>query len=122
MQLGFLQLPLSPFISNFISAFTPSIPLMLTHAHAKIYGDFVMLLEAHEQVFAYMRNYGSTSALVLLNFKEGKVEVDLRDAVGGIAGYAFVLGNYENEEIGLEAKVVLRDYEGRVYVREALSN
>jgi len=32
------------------------------------------------------------------------------------------LGNYENEGIELEAKVTLRDYEGQVYVREALSN
>ncbi|KAG1894741.1 glycoside hydrolase family 13 protein [Suillus fuscotomentosus] len=84
-----------------------------------IYGDFVMLLEAHEQVFAYTRNYGSTSALVLLNFKEGKVEIDLGEVVG-VAGYTFVLGNYENEAIGLEEKVTLREYEGRVYVREAL--
>ncbi|KAG2047166.1 glycoside hydrolase family 13 protein [Suillus hirtellus] len=84
-----------------------------------IYGDFVMLLEAHEQVFAYTRNYGSTSALVLLNFKEGKVEIDLGEVVG-VAGYTFVLGNYENEAIGLEEKVTLREYEGRVYVRESL--
>ncbi|KAG1808768.1 glycoside hydrolase family 13 protein [Suillus variegatus] len=87
-----------------------------------IYGDFVMLLETHEQVFAYTRNYGSTSALVLLNFKEGKVDVDLGEVVGGVTGYTFVLGNYENEAIGLEEKVTLRDYEGRVYVREALLN
>ncbi|KAG2126091.1 glycoside hydrolase family 13 protein [Suillus cothurnatus] len=73
---------------------------------ALIYGDFVMLLDAHEQVFAYTRNYESTSVLVLLNFKEGKAEVDLE----------------ENEGIGLEEKVILRDYEGRVYVREALLN
>ncbi|KAG1808769.1 glycoside hydrolase family 13 protein [Suillus variegatus] len=85
-----------------------------------IYGDFVMLLETHEQVFAYTRNYGSTSALVLLNFKEGKVEIDLGEVVGGVTGYTFALGNYENEAIGLEEKVTLRDYEGRVYVREAL--
>ncbi|KAG1847986.1 hypothetical protein C8R48DRAFT_730975 [Suillus tomentosus] len=78
-----------------------------------------MLLEAHEQVFAYTRSYGSTSALVLLNFKEGKFEIDLGEVVG-VAGYTFVLGNYENEAIGLEEKVTLREYEGRVYVREAL--
>lgn len=87
---------------------------------ALIFGDFVMLLDAHEQVFAYTRNHESTSALVLLNFKEGKAEVDLGKAIGGVAGYAFVLGNYEGEGIGLEEKVTLRDYEGRVYVREAL--
>ncbi|KAG2338836.1 glycoside hydrolase family 13 protein [Suillus weaverae] len=113
---------ITTFISIHISASAPSIPPMLTRAHAKIYGDFVMLLEAHEQVFAYTRNYGSTSALVLLNFKQGKAEVDVREAIGGVAGYAFVLGNYENEGIGLEEKVTLRDYEGRVYVREALLN
>jgi hypothetical protein len=81
-----------------------------------------MLLDAHEQVFAYTRNYESTSVLVLLNFKEGKAEVDLGEVIRGVAGYAFVLGNYENEGIGLEEKVILRDYEGRVYVREALLN
>ncbi|KAG2367105.1 glycoside hydrolase family 13 protein [Suillus spraguei] len=87
-----------------------------------IYGDFVMLLEAHEQVFAYTRNCGSTSALVLLNFKEGRAEVDLGEVIGGVAGYAFVLGNYENEAIGLEGIVTLKGYEGRVYVREASLN
>ncbi|KAG2046284.1 hypothetical protein BDR06DRAFT_1037833 [Suillus hirtellus] len=46
-----------------------------------------------------------------------KSEVDMM-----IAGYTFVLGNHENEAIGLEEKVTLRDYEGRVYVREALLN
>ncbi|KAG2047168.1 glycoside hydrolase family 13 protein [Suillus hirtellus] len=116
------QLTLPPFISICISASTPAIPLILTPAHAKIYGAFVMLLETHEQVFAYTRNYGSTSALVLLNFKQGMVEVDLGEAIGGVAGYTLVLGNYENEAIGLEEKVTLSEYEGRVYVREALLN
>ncbi|KAG1864557.1 hypothetical protein C8R48DRAFT_773074 [Suillus tomentosus] len=46
-----------------------------------------------------------------------KSEVDMM-----IAGYTFVLGKYENEAIGLEEKVTLRDYEGRVYVQEALLN
>ncbi|KAG2072103.1 glycoside hydrolase family 13 protein [Suillus decipiens] len=87
-----------------------------------IYGDFVMLLDAHEQVFAYTRNYGPTSALVLLNFKEGEAEIELGEAIGGAARYTFVLGNYENEAIGLKEKVTLKGYEGRVYVREALLN
>ncbi|KAG2155224.1 uncharacterized protein EDB93DRAFT_1129529 [Suillus bovinus] len=69
----------------------------------------------NKQVFVYTWNYGSTSALVLLNFKEGKVEVDLGEVIGGVAGYT-------KEAIGLEAKVTLRGYEAWVYVREALLN
>lgn len=95
----------------------PSIPL-LTRACAKIYGDFVMLLEAHEQVFAYTRNYGPASALVLLNFKEWEVEVSLEEVSGGVMGYESVLGNYDNHGNGLQGKVALRGYEGRVYVRD----
>ncbi|OAX36276.1 glycoside hydrolase family 13 protein [Rhizopogon vinicolor AM-OR11-026] len=97
--------------------------LKVRKAHdALIYGDFMMLLEAHEQVFAYTRNYESAAALVLLNFKDGEVDVDLEEVSGGVAGYAFVLGNYENDGGGLEGKVTLRGYEGRVYARGALLN
>lgn len=81
-----------------------------------------MLLEAHQQVFVYTRDYESVSALVLLNFKDGEVEVDLGEIGGGVAGYAFVLGNYEKNVDILEEKITLRDYEGRVYVRGALLN
>jgi len=85
-----------------------------------IYGDFTLLLEAHQQVFAYTRDYESVSALVLLNFKDGEVEVDLREVGGGVAGYTFVLGNYEKNVDIVKGKIMLRGYEGRVYVRGAL--
>jgi oligo-1,6-glucosidase len=75
------------------------------------------LIEAHEEVFAYTRNYESASAVVLLNFKDGDVEVDLGEVSGGVKGYTFVLGNYENNGNGLQGRVTLRGYEGQVYIR-----
>jgi len=79
-----------------------------------------MLLEAHEQVFAYTRNYGPVSALVLLNFNDGEVEVDLGEVSGGVAGYKSVLSNYDDNGNELEGSVTLRGYEGRVYLRATL--
>jgi oligo-1,6-glucosidase len=89
----------------------------------QMYGDFELLVPEHDQAFVYSRTLGNESALVLLNFSEKEVEVDL-GAVGGVGGYQLVLGNYEGDTGKGDAgnrdgdgKLVLRGYEGRVYVR-----
>ncbi|KAG5651663.1 hypothetical protein H0H81_007886 [Sphagnurus paluster] len=94
-----------------------------------IYGDFVDICPTHEQVFAYTRSLGDTTALVLLNFTEAEVPFSL----GGGNTYPtrasqLVLGNYHypresvGVDIGVDADVevdsmVLRGYEARVYLR-----
>ncbi|EGN92954.1 glycoside hydrolase family 13 protein [Serpula lacrymans var. lacrymans S7.3] len=82
-----------------------------------IYGDFELLLAENEQVFAYKRTLGPSSALVLLNFQEAEATVSLAE-VGELTGYKFVLGNYgEEERGGLRETASLRGYEGRLYVK-----
>ncbi|KAH7884182.1 glycoside hydrolase family 13 protein [Phlebopus sp. FC_14] len=101
-----------------------------------IYGDFQLLLPEHDRVFAYVRTLGSARALVLMNFGEEQVRVDvgggaLAATATSVDGFRLVLGNYEtgvgldalgetlgeNEKGDTKAAAVLRGYEGRVYVK-----
>ncbi|KIK92345.1 glycoside hydrolase family 13 protein [Paxillus rubicundulus Ve08.2h10] len=85
-----------------------------------MYGDFELLAPEHDQAFVYSRTLGNERALVLLNFSEVEAEVDL-GGVGGVGGYRLVLGNYERKggagNHDGDGKLVLRGYEGRVYVQ-----
>ncbi|KAF5347574.1 hypothetical protein D9756_010674 [Leucocoprinus leucothites] len=89
------------------------------------YGEFRDISNDHPQVFGYIRALGDTKAIVLLNFKETPVVFD----IGGVDrwnDYKLALANYEDVkgEIGPEsmklqaAGVVLRGYEGRVYLNK----
>ncbi|MGR5298254.1 glycoside hydrolase family 13 protein [Vibrio mediterranei] len=44
---------------------------------AVIYGDFIPLLEEHDKVFAYLRQHGEQTLLVVANFSDESVDVDL---------------------------------------------
>ncbi|KZP22101.1 glycoside hydrolase family 13 protein [Athelia psychrophila] len=81
-----------------------------------VYGDFKIVAFEHEDVFAYTRTLGETTALVLLNFKEKVVKFPLEE-VGSIDGFKLVLGNYTAVAALTQGDVTLREYEGRVYVR-----
>ena len=74
-----------------------------------------MISYENEQVFAYTRTLGNTTALVLLNFKETEIKF-LLDEVKDFHGFKFMLGNYPSEEELPRAGVVLKGYEGKVYV------
>jgi oligo-1,6-glucosidase len=45
-----------------------------------VYGDFVPLLQDHDKVFAYLRNYQGQRILVVANFSEEPLHVDLSEA------------------------------------------
>lgn len=70
----------------------------------------------HEQVFAYTRTLGTVQATVLLNFAQQDISYSLDESRRGTR---FILGNYsddpETQELS-SGKVLLRAYEGRVYV------
>jgi oligo-1,6-glucosidase len=75
-----------------------------------------MISFENEQVFAYTRTLGNTTALVLLNFKETEVTYPL-DEVERFAGFKFVLGNYPSDDQELPSgSIVLKGYEGKVYI------
>ena len=72
------------------------------------HGDFTMLLEDDERVYAFTRRLGDDELLVLGNFSGEDAPVELEDAGGEL-----VLGNYE--DAGEER--VLRPWEARVLRR-----
>lgn len=88
-----------------------------------MYGDFRLLDDEHESVFAFSRNFGQTAAIVLLNFSDAESVIDFEDTDGADAEPVLSLSNYE--EVGQETQLKsaqgrytakLRGYEGRVYL------
>jgi oligo-1,6-glucosidase len=79
-------------------------------------GDFTMLLPEHEQVYAFTRSLDGTSLLVLANFSDSDVSLDLPDAERW-AGAELVIGNYPDGAAsgGLAAAVTLRPWEAHVH-------
>lgn len=77
-----------------------------------------MISAHHEQVFAYTRNLGDITALILLNFTEGEVDFSLK-SLDVPEGFKFVLGNYPSEDsLNLTSgNVFLKGYEGKVYIK-----
>ncbi|KAF8055619.1 glycoside hydrolase family 13 protein [Lyophyllum atratum] len=94
--------------------------LQVRKAHeVLIYGDFADISQDQEQVFAYTRTLGNTTALVLLNFKEAEVPFSLGSERDWSA-FKLVLGNYHQELEEVEAiadSVVLKGYEARIYIQ-----
>lgn len=68
------------------------------HAEVVVHGEYVPILEEHEQVFAYIRRNHKSQGLVLLNFSEKEAEFELPEDVGVCTESAYrLLGNYEPE-------------------------
>ncbi|KAJ7181228.1 glycoside hydrolase family 13 protein [Mycena filopes] len=84
-----------------------------------IYGDFVSLAPADEEVFAYTRAYEGRRALVVLNFTPAAVVFTLPGGAEDWSTFAGAFGNYEEGlDGGLEGgnTLQLKAYEGRVYI------
>jgi alpha-glucosidase len=87
----------------------------------QIYGDFLNMTNGDEQIFAYTRSLGNTTALVILNFKAEEIQFSLDDEQDWKA-FTFVLGNYyHGVTSGMPTMsgndIQLRGYEGRLYIR-----
>lgn len=68
------------------------------HAEVIVHGEYVPILEEHEQVFAYIRRNHKSQGLVLLNFSEKDAEFELPEDVGVCTESAYrLLGNYETD-------------------------
>nr|WP_296440976.1 alpha-glucosidase [uncultured Acetatifactor sp.] len=74
-------------------------------------GEFQMLLEEDENIFAYTRTDACSQLLVICNFYGSTVEVDLEELES--AG-ELLIGNYKDRK----QRRVLGPYEGRMYWRE----
>jgi len=94
-----------------------------------IYGDFRVIekYRDHPQVFAFLRTFDAAIAVVLLNFSQDEVALALEDndVSPDVVGFAeLALDNYcdintntrANREV-LQGLVVLRGYQGKVFVK-----
>lgn len=77
-----------------------------------VYGDFELLLDTHERVFAYKRKYQGETLFVISNFYAKEVEVNLQ--LESINNCQILLSNYKDSTSDLE-KITLRPYESIVY-------
>ena len=77
-----------------------------------VYGDYQLLLEDHESVFAYTRNWENETLLVVNNFyaKEVTVNFNLEKS----DDVSVVLSNYPDSTTAIE-NITLRPYESVVY-------
>jgi trehalose-6-phosphate hydrolase len=77
-----------------------------------VHGDFKMLLEDHQSVFAYTRNWENETILVVNNFygEEVTVGFDLKTA----GNVEVLISNYEDSQLTLD-ELTLRPYESVVY-------
>jgi oligo-1,6-glucosidase len=84
-----------------------------------VYGSYELILDEHEQIYAYKRSFGSDRLLVLLNFtdREASYELTERDFLDheGVR----LIDNY-NTISHTGAKGVLRPYEAEVYLYQSV--
>lgn len=85
------------------------------------YGEFRDISNNHPQIFGYLRVLGDVRALILLNFKETSMSFSIQD-VEDLDAYTLVLSNYDGMNLDdgklQGADIVLRGYEGRVYLKK----
>lgn len=88
------------------------------HADVVVHGEYAIVLEEHEQVFAYVRRNEQRQGLVLLNFSENEAEFELPEDIGVCLESAYrLLGNYERGGGAAENEVPrkLRPYEAIIF-------
>ncbi|WFA20008.1 alpha-glucosidase [Paenibacillus mucilaginosus] len=81
-----------------------------------VYGEFISILDEHEQIYAYLRKLGEERWLILLNFAGESAVFELPGSVEG-GGGELIIGNYGDAESQAASvrRVDLRPYEARVY-------
>lgn len=76
-----------------------------------VYGDYQLLLQDHEQIYAYTRTLDEVIWLIALNFSESAAILELDERYSGMKR-ELIIGNYPED--GMETER-LRPYEARVY-------
>ncbi|KAG9093372.1 hypothetical protein FRC07_011473, partial [Ceratobasidium sp. 392] len=82
-----------------------------------VHGDFTLLSEKDERIFAYTREHDGTKALVVMNFSREEVQCKLPASVAVVGSKIIggnVLGGKEHAELGENLK--LEPYEGQVWL------
>jgi oligo-1,6-glucosidase len=76
-----------------------------------VYGDYELLFPDHEQVYAYTRSLDGKELLVMLNFSEEEVRIDLPQA---LQPRNVVINNYENARLE-GSNVTLEPYQAVIW-------
>ena len=79
-----------------------------------VYGDFELLLDEDEYIFAYTRTCADDQLLVVANFSDEPHVVEIAEAEDW-AAQSVLIGNYPAESFG--AGLALQPWEARVYRR-----
>lgn len=80
-----------------------------------VYGNYDLILEEHDQIYAYTRRLGNETLLVILNFYAENPNFQLPENIS-FKSKQLIISNYdvsENEDI---QSISLRPYEARVYL------
>ncbi|MFC5528843.1 glycoside hydrolase family 13 protein [Cohnella yongneupensis] len=80
-----------------------------------IYGDYNIVAEEHEQIYAYTREWQGEKWLVALNFSADDARFELPEALRGCSEENLIVANYDDEPNRSSAELNLRAYEARVY-------
>lgn len=88
--------------------------IQLRKAHpAIVYGDFTPLFEDHDSVFAYLRKYQDETLLVINNFSETELNIDLPEALRNQSVECLIC-NYEAKQY-LDVTLSLKPYESLAF-------
>ena len=79
-----------------------------------VYGTYDLILDDHQQIYAFTRTLDDDRLLVILNFS-GDAPVFELPAGLSFSGKRLLIGNYEVDEAEEIDRVALRPYEARVY-------
>ncbi len=79
-----------------------------------VYGNYDVLLENDEQIYAYTRTYGDEKLLVVLNFSSEHPTFEMPSHIT-FTSKQLIVGNYDVDEDESIDRFSLRPYEARVY-------
>lgn len=79
-----------------------------------VYGTYDLLLEDHEQIYAYTRTYNGEKLLIVLNFYEAATTFVLPEKVV-YQSVDLLISNYPVENEGRIDSFIMQPYEARVY-------
>ncbi|SET17779.1 oligo-1,6-glucosidase [Oceanobacillus limi] len=79
-----------------------------------VYGEYDLILESHDQIYAYTRTFEGEKVLVVTNFSEQEVPFELPTGVS-FEAKELLISNYPNEGIQDYHSFTLKPYEARVY-------
>jgi oligo-1,6-glucosidase len=79
-----------------------------------VYGNYDLILDSHEQIYAFTRTLDDDRLLIILNFSENTPEFNLPEDISHSTS-DLLISNYNVDASDDIRKITLRPYEARVY-------